>query len=136
MTSPAMRRHPDRLLSEQELAALGDMVERLVLVETCSILHGTRTQDAGGGYTTVWTERASVACALLDGGGPTEAIMAAQPLGTIVKLLLLPRGTVISPAERVRVGGALTYEVIGPYDPTTYETVRRVLVKYLSSNPP
>ncbi len=115
------------------LQRLADMLEREFLTEDCTILRQNKVQRTSGGMDTTYIPLTpTVKSAVLDAGtparNPQQVFVADKPGGVIVKLILLPRGTDVQGTDRLTVAGT-TYEVIDLFEPTTYEVVRRVLVR-------
>jgi hypothetical protein len=121
------------ILSDQKMAQFSDWIERNVMKDDCTILDETTgAQTPSGGRSVTWAARAqTVKCALLDAGNPTEQVVAAQQVGSAPQLVLFPRGTPFSGNERLQIKG-ITYHVVDPLGPTTYEVTRRVLVRRAS----
>jgi SPP1 family predicted phage head-tail adaptor len=116
------------LLSEAALAHLGKWFEDHLFNDDCTIERQTRVQTPSGGSTLSWTDIATVKGAIVDAGSPQETLLAAQEVGYITKLAMLPRNTDIRGNDRIRVG-AVTYTVIDLYEPSTYVVMQRVLVR-------
>lgn len=118
------------ILSESTLARIATWVERNVLAEQAEILRETRTPNpTGGGATLTWTVVATLDCAVVDAGYmPTERVIAAQQAGRINKIIFLPREADVHGNDRIRVS-SITYHIVELYDPTTFEVMRRVLVR-------
>jgi hypothetical protein len=122
------------ILSDQKMAQFSDWIERNVLKDDCTILDPiTGAQTPSGGRQVSYTARAqTVKCALLDDqGSPNEQMVAAQQVGSVTQFALFPRGTVFNGNERLQIKG-ITYHVVDPLGPTTYEVTRRVLVRRAS----
>ncbi len=121
------------IFDEPALQRLGSMVEEQFMTDDCTILREQKVQRPSGGMDTTYIPQTPLSkCALLDAGTPARnpqmTFVAGQPGGVIVKLLLLPRRTTVLDTDRFTVKG-ITYEAIGPFDPTTFEVTRRVLVR-------
>jgi hypothetical protein len=85
----------------------------------------------GGKQTDSWPVVATKPCAIIDAGLPQEQVVAAQTVGSILKIVMLPRGTDVRGNDQIASGG-ITYHVIDLYEPSTFEVVRRVLVRQLT----
>jgi hypothetical protein len=118
------------IVSDADLQSYSDLAAELALKDTCEILSqpsGTDTWGGGDETSEEWDVSASVRCAVIDAGGmPIQATVAQQESARMQKIILFPRGTEVTGANRVRVVGGDTYEVVDVIDPTSYEVVRRV----------
>lgn len=115
------------LIASTDLQVLSDMATTLALVETASILRETDIDDGQGGMTRSWVTQFTSPCAVVDiPFKPAEPVIAEQVVGEVKKMLLFPRRTDVRGNDRVTVG-SITYRVIEPLDPTTYEVLRRVV---------
>jgi hypothetical protein len=121
------------ILSDQKMAQFSNWIERNVLKDDGTILRvSTGAQTPSGGRTGAYTPLpGTVKCAILNAGSPGEQAVAAQQVGSVTQLALLPKGTDIRGNDRLQVKG-ITYHVIEPYGPTTYDVAQRVLVRRAS----
>jgi hypothetical protein len=119
------------LLSDAQLTALSNWFESKLFIDDCIIGRKQRVSTPSGGSTVTWTDVLTVKCALVDSGAPQQAMIAEQEVGYITKLAMLPRGTDVHGDDRLTIAGIL-YFVIDLYEPSTYEVVRRVMVRRAS----
>jgi SPP1 family predicted phage head-tail adaptor len=92
------------------LAYLRGLAEDLML-DSCAIKAATETSDGAGGASVAWATTATVACGVEQTGRAPEERMVAEKLAlTTAFTVRLPRGTAVTVANRLLVGG-VTYQV-------------------------
>ena len=120
------------LFTPTDLQRLSDVFQRDFLTDSCAIGRESRTTSAmGGKQTSTWPTVATSPCAIIAEGLPQEQVVAAQTVGSILKIVLLPRGTDVRGSDQLTING-LAYHVIDLYEPSTFEVIRRVLVRQLT----
>lgn len=121
------------ILTDTDLQGFSDMAVDLALKDTCDILRERRIQQPSGGSTLSWDPplATAVPCAIIDMRTPDDQVIGSQRVGEMRKIALLPRLTDCLANDRLRIAGVL-YEVIDLFDPSSYEVLRRVLVRRFS----
>ncbi len=116
-------------LTAADLQSFSDLALDLFMTDTASIMRHTRVPDSSGGDTsTTGTPVATSPCAVLDLLRlPQERVVGDQLAGKVLKHILFPRGADVQTDDRVIVAN-VTYFVIDPVGPSTFEAVRLALV--------
>ncbi len=117
------------IFTDADLAGYGQVIQDLVMSDTCDVLRATSTQDTQGGKTGVtWPILSTVPCVLVNvQRAPKELVDDTQLVSAVIKIAMLPRHTDVKTQDRLRIAGVV-HRVIAPLDPVTYEVVRRVYV--------
>jgi hypothetical protein len=118
-------------LSELDLEGLASDVQGFVMTDTCQFLAATVTQDSQGGQTSGSLAVTSTSpCTLIEAPKlPKSMVDDQQLIGVTVKMILLPRGTIVADAQKMRVQGVV-YRALEPTELDTYGVMTKVYVTY------
>lgn len=113
------------MLTSADITSLR-VVGEAFLPDSAVISRPARTTDSAGGYTTAYSDVATVAVRVQAAGQtPTENVQGERIQSRAIFKLVLPANTDIRPADRVTVGSTV-YEVSAALAPKSYEVVRNV----------
>lgn len=119
------------VLTDTSLIRLGGWIERNVLKDECTIMRNTPTKSASGGLVDHWSavhDGLSEQCTILDTGTPAQQMVAAQAVGYISKTAIFARGKDVRGDDRLVVG-PVTYDIIDIFEPSSFEIMKRALVR-------
>lgn len=117
------------IFSDSDLQDFSDLAQDLGMKDTADILRNNPTTDEGGGSGPDNYEPAfSSPCMVIDAViRAEERAVADQYINSVVKKVIFPRLTDVRSDDRI-VWKSDTYEVVGLFDPTTFEAIRRVMI--------
>lgn len=119
------------VLTDTSLERLGGWIERNVLKDECTIMRNMPTRSSSGGEIPHWAavhDGLSEKCTILDTGTPAQAAVAAQEVGYITKTAIFARGKDVRGNDRIVVG-PVTYTIIDIFEPSSFEIMKRALVR-------
>ena len=114
-------------LSTADLQQYSDLIQTIMMPDSCNILRESAGNDGQGGGSTQ-TTIGPFPCAVVDLATPREQYIAQQIMDRVGKKLLLPRNTDVHEGDLIQVINDQIYRVMGSFDKTSFEPVRRILI--------